>query len=136
MVNIETNKKIIQGSILWTENRKEEKIFILKHGTVRAVKEELYMHMCIQFLHNYASSFYMCTQFLHLLPVFCLACSFDIIKCIQFKIAFPWVCWGETRIAWHKTREGKKLSCLQSKSERKIQLLKSTPHQWSLNNGQ
>ena len=81
---------------------------------------------------TYASSFYMCTQFLHLLPVFCLACSFDIIKCIQFKIAFPWVCWGEMRIAWHKTREGKKLSCLQSTSERKIQLLKSTPHQWSL----
>ena len=65
---------------------------------------------------TYASSFYMCTQFLHLLPVFCLACSFDIIICIQFKIAFPWVCWGETRIAWHKTREGKKLSCLRGYS--------------------
>ena len=34
---------------------------------------------------TYAYSFYMCTQFLHLLPVFCLACSFDIIKCIQFS---------------------------------------------------
>ena len=42
---------------------------------------------------------YMCTQFLHAHSVFCLPCFFEIIECIQFKIAFPWVCKGEMQIA-------------------------------------
>ena len=87
MVNIETNKKIIQGSFEQKIGKKRKFLFLNMEQSEQLKKS-----------FTCASSFYICTQFLDVHPVFCPACSFDIIKCIQSKIAFPWVRWGEMRI--------------------------------------
>lgn len=60
MVNIETNKKIIQGSFEQKIGKKRKFLFLNMEQSVRAVKEELYM----------------CIQFLHVHPVFTFAPSF------------------------------------------------------------